>query len=62
MAQRVARLFFQVAFDIAEEGRSLSEMRSLLRADIISGGISLRSMIEGSEKKGVATHTTTYHT
>ena len=54
LAQRVARLFFQVAFGIAEEGRSLSEMRSLLRADLISGGISLRSMIEGSEKKGTA--------
>ena len=38
-------------FGIAEEGRSLSEMRSLLRADWCE--ISLRFIIEGSEEKGI---------
>ena len=33
--------------------RSLSKIRSLLRADLISRGISLRCIIEGSEKKGI---------
>ena len=53
LGQKVSRLFFQVAHGIAGAGSSIAEAQTLLRANLISGAVSLRTLIEGSEEKGV---------